>query len=311
MRDGLGASSMPLISLFSPDEEPSRPSPATVADVIAAYDDAESDGQNQESIANRRKVWAAFCAIHGNLPHSRLRKADVLAFIKANPSWKSPWTRKRAVATICRPFSWAQCVDLIERNPLAGLSLPDGASGRAMTDAEFRLILRSTDVSFRRVLLFLRMTGCRPGELAAMLWTHFDSDKRWVTLPPDQHKTGRKTLRPRRITLHPVLMRLLAKLPKDKPNIFLNSRGKPWTRRTLDQRLKRLRKELGISKTAKLYGVRHQFGTCCVRKGIAIKAVAQLMGHRDSRTTEKHYVHLDDDAEYLQEAIIAAFEKPK
>src|ERR1700687_5679287 len=62
---------------------------------------------------------------------------------------------------------------------------------RPMTDEQFQTLLRGSDPRFRRFLIFLKFTGCRPGEAASMHWADVRFDEASVVLRG--HKTARKT----------------------------------------------------------------------------------------------------------------------
>jgi site-specific recombinase XerD len=66
--------------------------------------------------------------------------------------------------------------------------------------------------------------------------------------------------------------------------------------------MRRLRERAGLPKNAKMYGIRHQFGTQSVVNGVDIKTLSELMGHTTTRMTE-HYVHLAGRSEHLAAAM--------
>jgi site-specific recombinase XerD len=55
--------------------------------------------------------------------------------------------------------------------------------------------------------------------------------------------------------------------------------------------MQRARAKAGIPDDAKLYGLRHRFGTQAIINGVDIKTLAELMGHTTVRMTEI-YLHL-------------------
>lgn len=78
------------------------------------------------------------------------------------------------MATVKRPFDFAVKQGLIAANPFRHVNHRPGAPRRPITDAEFLALLRGAGGRrrrhFRQVLIFLRCTGCRPGEMAALKW---------------------------------------------------------------------------------------------------------------------------------------------
>lgn len=78
-------------------------------------------------------------------------------------------------------------------------------------------------------------------------------------------------------------------------HVFLNSKGKPYSKNNLCRRMSQVRKKAGIQAKAGeqlvLYCNRHTFGTEASGQVSDIE-LAGLMGHTDVRTTQR-YVHLN------------------
>jgi len=122
-----------------------------------------------------------------------------------------------------------------------------------------------------------------------------------------EHKTTRtqRVKKPRVIPLHPVVLKLLIHIRKrGEPGsrIFLNHRKTPWNRSNLGLRMRRTREAAGIPDDAKLYGLRHAFGTRAIINGVDIKTLSELLGHTTTKMSE-HYVHLAGQRVHLAEAM--------
>jgi site-specific recombinase XerD len=112
----------------------------------------------------------------------------------------------------------------------------------------------------------------------------------------------------RRVPLHPVVLKLLIflrRLGLPGERVFLTQRGTPWNRSNLGLRLRRARQAAGLAADAKLYGLRHAFGTRSIVNGVDIKTLAELMGHTTTRMTE-HYLHLSGQRAHLADAMLRA-----
>jgi len=55
-----------------------------------------------------------------------------------------------------------------------------------------------------------------------------------------------------------------------------------------------VRKETGLGKDARLYDLRHSFASVGAGGGLSLPIIGRLLGHTQSRTTER-YAHLSDD----------------
>jgi integrase len=165
-----------------------------------------------------------------------------------------------------------------------------------MTDEELQMLLRGSDAAFRRFLIFLKFTGCRPGEAASMRWADVDFEQRATILI--EHKTARKTGRPRIIPLVPTVIKLLLWMRAralatgkgcDHDHVFVNRRGNALSRGWLSLKMQRLRKRLGLPMGVTYYGLRHRYGLMGIRNGVNLKLLSLCMGHVRTHVTE-HYI---------------------
>lgn len=283
----------------------------TVGQLVQAYLDATRNEVCARSAAGRKQVLGLFAQAHGGKRVADCTPADLLAFVNSRPTWRTEGMRSHVVHNVNACFNWGVRMRLIAANPFKGVPCRRSPPRRPMADAEFRALMRHADALFRRVLLFLRLTGCRPGEMAAMTWKDVDLDRGCVVLR--SHKTARKTGKPRVIVLPPVLLRLLgwlwARGPFAARHVFVNKAGTPWNRSNLSLRLQRLRRAAGLPADCKLYGLRHKFATDGVKKGLNLKTLATLLGHTTTAMTE-HYTHIAGDTAHLLEALKKLTQKP-
>jgi integrase len=107
----------------------------------------------------------------GELSLAECRPFDLQCWLNQHPEYRSEWYRRCVISTIKRAFNWSCEMELIHRNPFAKFrSRGRPQRRRPMTDDEFQTLLRGSDPTFRRFLIFLKFTGCRPGEAAGMRW---------------------------------------------------------------------------------------------------------------------------------------------
>ena len=294
--------------IFPPDPNELR----TVAEIIALYLTHTKAQQHPRTYSDRARVLEAFSRDHGTLTVAECRPWHLRVWVDSNPLWRSDWTRKRVIGSVKTCFSWVIKQGFLaphQGNPFAQVSQRAGERGQPMKPEHFRLLLVSTSPVFRRVLIFLRFTGARPGEMAAAKWPDVDWERSLVILRRHKTATTRKDRRPRVIVLHPVAKKLLDYLRRhrraEQDHIFVNARGRPWHRSSLALRMLRLRRKCGVPMEAKLHGCRHAFASNAVVRGVDIKALSHLLGHSQVRTTEI-YVHAENDISYLQAALAKA-----
>lgn len=158
-----------------------------------------------------------------------------------------------------------------------------------------------------RLIMF---TGCRPGEAMQAEWQEFDAEPGyWIK--PSAHVKQRKT---HRLPLNPPAVELVNRLrrnrkgswvfPGDKPGEHLAALWHVWHF---------VREKTGLGSSARLYDLRHSFASVGAGGGLSLPIIGKLLGHTQSRTTQR-YAHLADDP--LKEAtdkigaVIAGAGKP-
>lgn len=147
----------------------------------------------------------------------------------------SPTTINDIIAAVQGALNWAVSRDLLGVNPLAGYAKPrPRRRTRIMTPEEFQALLREADVNFRRVLIALRLTGCRPGEVRKLIWEWVDLDRALWILSDHKTVTQQRDSRPRVIPLPLPVLKLcqfLARQPHTPTDhVFLNRRGRGYTK---------------------------------------------------------------------------------
>lgn len=133
----------------------------------------------------------------------------------------------------------------------------------------------------------LILTGCRRSEILSLQWEWIDFDRGCLMLPDS--KTGAKT-----VPLGAPALRALAEMPRQEgsPYVLPAERGdghfvgiqKPW---------QRVRGTAGLD-DVRIHDLRHSFASIAVSGGDSLYLVGKVLGHRQSRTTER-YAHLKDD----------------
>jgi integrase len=302
-----------------------------VVELVALFLDTLKVEKSPHTYLDYQRWLTEFARQHGNRPAREISRQEALAFRNAvatgvytkgqvtvgpkkgrladkarqkSPRPYKPKTVNHAVIALKRCWNWGIENDYLPpgKNPFAKLPLLH-AEGRqrVITDDEFRALLRhNTDALFRQFLLILRYTPARPGEVRKLTWPMIDWANHRLVIP--RHKTSRtqKTRKPRIIPLPPFVEKLLRSLRKKQghqPYVFLNSKGKPWTKDATVQRMESLRRRAGIApdetgEQLVLYHNRHTYITRAAgAEGISGPLLQQLAGHTDPRTTER-YAHL-------------------
>lgn len=116
-----------------------------------------------------------------------------------------PRIAERLLANMKQVHKWGARRGLTESQPLAAISAKTDLyvnrmreSGRALSDEELKVVWHAMARSRmpRRSQIFVKLVlffGCRPGELMHAAKEEFDFKEGIWAIPPERHKTGRKT----------------------------------------------------------------------------------------------------------------------
>jgi integrase/recombinase XerD len=287
----------------------------TVASIIERYQGFADNRLAASTKAGRWPYLQSFAEAHGWRSLTDARPDHIQEWVDHHPEWESDWTKRSALASVQAAFNWALKCRIIKENPFRGVSHRSGLPRRNMTEREFQAILRvsggkgrktkpTPGARFRQILTFLWYTGCRPCEATKLRWIDIDFERALIVL--QEHKTIRtqKRPRPRIVPLHPVVLKLLTQL-RDRGEgayVFLTHCKTRWTKDSLARRIARARKKAAVPNDAKLYGIRHAFGTRSIIAGVDLKTTSELMGHTTTQMTE-HYVHLAGQTAHLAAAM--------
>lgn len=158
-------------------------------------------------------------------------------------------------------------------------------------------------------------TGIRIGEVCALKWSDIDLENNVLhirkTLQRIKNPDGGtpktivvisepKSIKSiRDIPIPTLLLSALKRLQCYDECYFLTASTQYTEPRTLTFRYKKCLKELGI-KYRNFHCLRHTFATKCVRAGVDIKTLSELLGHSGVQITLDRYVHSDLETKRAQ-----------
>jgi integrase len=290
-----------------------RPDDLVLRSVIDAYlRHSEANGVHcQEALTERKRVLYAFAEHCGWIPVAHLKAFHLSDWIDGNKRWRSVSTRRAKANMVRACFNWACEQERIDRNPFQRVRYREAERRAEMPDDVLDRLATLASKPFEHAIRFLRLTGCRVGELCRARWRDVDLVRGVWTI--HRHKSRRYTGKPKTVALVTQAVALLVAVqampvlfpPGPGDLIFTNTRGKAWTRYTLGHTLKRLKRKWRLNCPATLHGIRHQAATAAILNGAPLKLVAEQLGHASTAVTERFYVNVNGQIDAMR----AAFEK--
>jgi integrase len=140
----------------------------------------------------------------------------------------------------------------------------------------------------------IMLTGCRPSEALRAKWSEFDAEPGFWT-KPSAHTKQRKV---HKAPLAAAALELITRRRKERdvanPWVFPGAvLGEPLA--ALWHVWHFVRDRAGLGKDAHVYTLRHTFASVGAGGGLSLPIIGRLLGHTQSRTTQR-YAHLADEA---------------
>tara|TARA_B100001059_G_scaffold62410_1_gene58305 strand:- start:162 stop:1259 length:1098 start_codon:yes stop_codon:yes gene_type:complete len=159
----------------------------------------------------------------------------------------------------------------------------DGIPKNVLNNKELEILFNTIcyNIGVRKAFIIACYTGMGEAELRELKWEHIDFINRKISYT--RNKTGNKATN----HLHPMIQRQLFGLDESKEYVF-NSELLPSSTNGINKVLKTWVKNAGIHKKITFYCARHTFGTSVCRVSGNQKVVAQAMGHKSTRFTDRY-----------------------
>lgn len=141
------------------------------------------------------------------------------------------------------------------------------------------------------MLMLAYSSGLRVSEVVSIKSKNIDSKRMCILI------TQAKGKKDRMVSLSPVLLVMLREYwKKYKPSKdgFLfegQTKGQPYSTRSLQLVLSAAKKKAGILKPGSVHALRHSFATHLLDKGTDVTMIMKLLGHNDIKTTLR-YLHI-------------------
>jgi len=284
-----------------------KPGNILVATVCDLFLDHSQKHHSIDTYKNYRHFLQSFIDNFGRNLAVEVKPFHVTKWLDEHPRWIGG--RRHAVIAVKRAFSWADQQGILSPSPVRTLKAERvKRRTRVLTKSEIDEILSAIrDRQFREFMQAMLETGCRPSEVARV--TAANVDLAMGVWAFGDHKTAKKTRKPRVVYLTPAMVELSRKLIAEYPTgpLFRGPRGKAaFTRQNIRCRFRRLREKLPHLSHFVCYNVRHTFATNALVNGVGIAQVAELLGHSSTEMVSQVYGHLAGQIAHLREAAVRA-----
>lgn len=180
-----------------------------------------------------------------------------------------------------------------ETNPLAGVRQrdPNNRKERFLNPAETKRLKAAVEASpnpmLKHIVALLLLTGCRKRELLDGKWEEVDLDRKVWRIPTS--KTGK----PRHVPLSDDAVAVLRSIPRTEGNAYIvpnPQTGEPF--QSIFHSWDTARRAAALP-DVRIHDLRHSAASNLVNAGQSLYVVAKVLGHAQTRTTER-YAHLDN-----------------
>lgn len=208
-------------------------------------------------------------------------------------------SQSRLLSSLRSFFNFLVMEDIMIENPCdkvefpkLGKYLPEVLSEGEVADIIDSVVLDSWQgFRDRAILEILYGCGLRVSELVGLTLGNLYFDEGFVRVVG---KGDKERLVPVGEMACDAVERYMEQRPRsfDDDHVFLNRFGKPLSRISVFNMIKKQALECGIAKTISPHTFRHSFATHLVENGADLRMVQEMLGHESILTTEI-YTHLD------------------
>jgi integrase len=155
---------------------------------------------------------------------------------------------------------------------------------RFITIKQVKALIKHAETAFVPLIQAAVYTGARWSELCRLQVSDVYSDRIYIA----ESKSGKT----RDIPLSDEGKRFFKKACKSATDYVFTIEGDSWGKSMQHRRMHAASEGAKIRPAINFHLLRHFYASLLVGEGVSLQIVAQLLGHSDTRITEKHYAHL-------------------
>lgn len=170
-----------------------------------------------------------------------------------------------------------------------GFKQADAARVRWLDRDEIARLLNAAPDDLRRLVRAALFSGCRYGELCRLKVGDFHPESGTLYVSPS--KSGKARHVPLDDESRAFFAAVTAGRPRADP-LLLKADGSPWKKDHQKRPMAMASEAARLDPPATVHCLRHSYASLRVMAGAPLPAVANALGHADTRMVEKHYGHL-------------------
>lgn len=236
-------------------------------------------------------------------------------------------TIKKAYEAINGCFKYALIKGDVNKNPCIGVTLPKTLKHQEgdikfYTEEQIELLLKQSTIKYNNGknkyrlgygIQFLLYTGLRIGEALALTWEDVDFQNKTIKINKnlkqvknrDNNEQGNykiiiqnstKTSSGSRIV--PLnnksieALKYIKEITGQCEYVFSTETGNNVSGRTYDTMFRKIQENCGFTEIYGVHALRHTFASLLFKKGVDVKTVSEILGHKDVSVTYNTYIHL-------------------
>lgn len=246
----------------------------------------------------------------GKMPIKDIKKGHAITLQgQLEKKLHSPGGINKIIALLVSIIDFAIRMEYLERNPLKDIKRlkVDASDYKYWTGIEIREFLQAQstkDHELYNIFRFALNTGLRRGEICGLLWKNVSlrNGEGQLTyneqLTPGMLRGLVKGHSLRTVSLAPGAINVLEDIGRKDPDsyVFQTKNGQRVPPNKVTSEWKKAQRKANVKNIMKFHGARHSFASYLVSSGVSLKKVQQLLGHKDSKVTDR-YSHLNSDDE--------------
>jgi len=251
---------------------------------LEAYSRPNKKSSRRDSISIKHLV-----AFFANKYVHEMRALDVEKYKIQRLQKVSPATVNRELACLKHIYTKAKEWGKVSESPASKVKLLRERNRRLryLEEEEIKRLYNACSEDLRPIVAVALNTGMRIGEILSLKWGDIDFRGRIIYIMDS--KSGEKREVPLNRTLYVALLGV--RKHRDSPFVFCGKDGKP--RKDIRGAFKAALKKAEIE-DFRFHDLRHTFASHLVMRGVDIKTVQELLGHKTMEMTLR-YSHLSPD----------------